>query len=275
MNSDGRTAPGGRIRAQLQYLAPSDDGSAVYHASQAGGAAAAHDGQYRWHEVDIADARGRDLSLDRQGFMLMPHNSAVADFSDDAALADIYEPEIDRLLRAVTGARRVHVFDHTRRAASDNLRRNRTMREPSSVIHNDYTSWSAEKRLAEMLPHEAASLSAQRFAIVNVWRSIAGTVETMPLAFCDSTTLADGDIVEVTRQARDRTGQIQMAYYNPAHRWRYFPHMTPDEVALIKTYDSAVDGRNRFTIHTAFADPASAPDAPPRQSIESRAFLFF
>ena len=63
MNSDGRTAPGGRIRAQLQYLAPSDDGSAVYHASQAGGAAAAHDGQYRWHEVDIADARGRDLSL--------------------------------------------------------------------------------------------------------------------------------------------------------------------------------------------------------------------
>ena len=180
MNSDGRTAPGGRIRAQLQYLAPSDDGSAVYHASQAGGAAAAHDGQYRWHEVDIADARGRDLSLDRQGFMLMPHNSAVADFSDDAALADIYEPEINRLLRAVTGARRVHVFDHTRRAASDNLRRNRTMREPSSVIHNDYTSWSAEKRLAEMLPHEAASLSAQRFAIVNVWRSIAGTVETMP-----------------------------------------------------------------------------------------------
>ena len=275
MNSDGRTALGGRISAKLQYLALSDDGSAVYHASQAGGAAAAHDGQYRWHEVDIADARGRDLSLDRQGFMLMPHNSAVVDFSDDAALADIYEPEINRLLRAVTGAWRVHVFDHTRRAASDNLRRNRTMREPSSVIHNDYTSWSAEKRLAEMLPHEAASLSAQRFAIVNVWRSIAGTVETMPMAFCDSTTLAYGDIVEVTRQARDRTGQIQMAYYNPAHRWGYFPHMTPDEVVLIKTYDSAVDGRNRFTIHTAFADPASAPDAPPRQSIESRAFLFF
>ena len=275
MNSDGRTASGGRIRAQLQYLAPSDDGSAVYHAAQAGGAAAAHDGQYRWHEVDIADARGCDLSLDRQGFMLMPHNSAVTDFSDDAALADIYEPEIDRLLRSVTGARRVHVFDHTRRAASDNLRRNRAVREPSSVIHNDYTSWSAEKRLAEMLAHEAASLSAQRFAIVNVWRSIAGTVETMPLAFCDSTTLADGDIVEVTRQARDRTGQIQMAYYNPAHRWGCFPHMMPDEVALIKTYDSAVDGRNRFTIHTAFADPASAPDAAPRQSIESRAFLFF
>lgn len=275
MNGTSQPVPQGRIRAQLQYLAPGDDGGAVYHASQAGGAAAAHDGQYRWHEVDVADARGRTLSLDREGFMLMPHSSAVTDFRDDAALVVIYEPEIDRLLRAVTGARRVHVFDHTRRAADDSLRRNQTMREPSSVIHNDYTSWSAEKRLAEILPDEAASLSAQRFAIVNVWRSIAGRVETMPLAFCDSTTVAGSDIVEVTRQARDRTGQIQMAYYNPAHRWGYFPHMAPDEVALIKTYDSARDGRNRYTIHTAFADPASAPDTAPRQSIESRAFLFF
>ena len=51
--------------------------------------------------------------------------------------------------------------------------------------------------------------------------------------------------------------------------------MTADEVVLINNYDSALDGWNRFTIHTAFADPSSADDAPPRQSIESRAFLFF
>ena len=51
--------------------------------------------------------------------------------------------------------------------------------------------------------------------------------------------------------------------------------MTADEVALIKTYDSALDGRNRFTIHTAFADPSSVDDALPRPSIESRAVLCF
>ena len=44
---------------------------------------------------------------------------------------------------------------------------------------------------------------------------------------------------------------------------------------LIKTYDSARDGRNRFTIHTAFADPNSSVDAAPRQSLETRCFVFY
>ena len=149
------------------------------------------------------------------------------------------------------------------------------MREPSAVIHNDYTQWSAEKRLCEILPDEAKELMTRRFAIINIWRSIAGRVESHPLAFCDSTSLADGDLVEVTRQAKDRVGQIQMARFNPAHEWYYFPAMEPGEAALIKTYDSATDGRNRFTIHTAFDDPTSPPDAAPRQSIESRCFAFF
>lgn len=126
-----------------------------------------------------------------------------------------------------------------------------------------------------MLPDEADALMERRFAIINIWRSIAGTVETSPLAFCDSTTLGDGDLVEVTRQARDRIGQIQMARFNPAHEWFYFPAMQQNEAALIKTYDSALDGRTRFTIHTAFTDPTSPPDAAPRQSIETRCFAFF
>ena len=83
------------------------------------------------------------------------------------------------------------------------------------------------------------------------------------------------DLVEVTRRAQDRVGQIQMARFNPAHEWVYFPDMEMDEAALIKTYDSATDGRNRFTIHTAFTDPTSKPDAAPRQSIETRCFAFF
>lgn len=266
---------GASVRARLQYLARSDDSSAVYFASQAGSNTAEHDGQYVWQHVTISDARRHPLSLDRQGFALASHETTITDFHDDQVLATTYDAELESLLAAHTGARRVHVFDHTRRAASDSVRRQQTMREPSAVIHNDYTAWSAEKRLAEILPDEAATLMSGRFAIINVWRSITGTVETMPLAFCDSTTLGPDDIVAVTRQAKDRIGQIQMAHFNPAHRWYYFPRMTADEVALIKTYDSAIDGRNRFTIHTAFADPSSADDAPPRQSIESRAFLFF
>jgi len=263
------------IRASLQYLAVGDGGDAVYHASQAGGDAAEHDGQYDHREVEIRNGRDRAFDLDHAGFMLTKHDSAMTDFHDDAAIAATYEDEARELIIRMTGARRVEIFDHTRRAASDGLRRTQTMREPSSVIHNDYTQWSAEKRLRDILPDEADGLMMNRFAIINIWRSIAGTVETNPLAFCDSATLAAGDLVEVTRQAQDRIGQIQMARFNPDHEWFYFPAMEQGEAALIKTYDSAMDGRTRFTIHTAFADPTSPPDAVPRQSIETRCFAFF
>ena len=36
-----------------------------------------------------------------------------------------------------------------------------------------------------------------------------------------------------------------------------------------------IDGRARLSAHTAFDDPTSAPDAPPRRSIEIRAMVFW
>ena len=133
------------IRASLQYLAAADDGGAVYHASQAGGAAAEHDGSYDYRKIEIRNGRDRSFDLDKAGFMLVPHASKLSDFCDDDAIAAIYEDEARALVSRITGARRVVIFDHTRRAASDGLRRAQTMREPSAVIHNDYTQWSAEK----------------------------------------------------------------------------------------------------------------------------------
>jgi hypothetical protein len=51
--------------------------------------------------------------------------------------------------------------------------------------------------------------------------------------------------------------------------------MSRDEALVFKVYDSAKDGRARFTPHTSFNDPQSPAGAPPRQSIEVRAFAFF
>ena len=70
-------------------------------------------------------------------------------------------------------------------------------------------------------------------------------------------------------------GEIYNATFSPKHRWYYFPKMARDEAALIKGYDSATDGRARFTLHTAFDDPTTPDDAAPRQSIEIRSFAFF
>jgi hypothetical protein len=51
--------------------------------------------------------------------------------------------------------------------------------------------------------------------------------------------------------------------------------MRRDEALVFKVYDSAKDGRARFTAHTSFDDPTTPPGAPPRQSIEARALAFF
>ena len=51
--------------------------------------------------------------------------------------------------------------------------------------------------------------------------------------------------------------------------------MRSDEALVFKTFDSAVDGRTRFTLHSSCKDPMAPADAPPRESIETRCMLFF
>ena len=130
------------VTATIQYI--HDDGDrAAYHASEAGGVAATHDGQFDPRQVQINDARGAaaGFDLDGAGFTLVEQTSAVTDFYDDAQLKSIYEAEVIALIKQVTGARRVDVVDHPRRAATDSLRRQAQSREPSSVIHSDNTVW--------------------------------------------------------------------------------------------------------------------------------------
>jgi hypothetical protein len=53
--------------------------------------------------------------------------------------------------------------------------------------------------------------------------------------------------------------------------------MTRDEAILIKNYDSAASQLSvaPYSLHTAFDDPTSPPDAAPRESLETRALVFF
>ncbi len=267
------------VEAPLKYLAD-NEAPTVYIASAGGGDATEHKGNYLMQPVPIYDGRchSEDFSLDREGFLLTDHASAVTDFYDDDEIAKVYETEVKTLVKNLTGATRVEIFDHTRRSSSLEVQKARTIRESASIIHNDYTARSGPKRLRDHFaqnPEEAEKLLSRRFAIVNVWRSIRGTVRNAPLALCDASSVAPEDLVSVTRQARDRVGEIQQALYNPAHRWYYFPQMRQNEALLIKTFDSETDGRARFTIHTSFEDPTAPSDAPPRESIETRCFVFF
>ncbi|MDZ7784350.1 MAG: CmcJ/NvfI family oxidoreductase [Halioglobus sp.] len=263
----------------MKFLADKDS-PLLYVPSKGGGDQTEHLGNFATRTVEIHNAREElpSTSLDREGFMLTRHNSAVQDFYDDSQLDGIYHGEVAELLKDVTGAGHVEVFDDTRRSSSRALQRDRGIREPANIVHNDYTADSGARRLRDFFadrPEGLQQLGQRRFAIINVWRSIAGTVADQPLVMCDATTISDEDLVSVERRAEERTGEIQVALFNPLQRWYYFPDMRSDEVLLFKTFDSAVDGRTRFTLHSSFENPSAPGDAPARESLETRCLVFF
>jgi hypothetical protein len=169
----------------------------------------------------------------------------------------------------------VHVFDHTLRSGDEAEREAKLIREPVLSAHNDYTEWSGPNRVRELLADEADSLLEKRFAIIQVWRAINRPIQSSPLAIADAKSIAPEDLLVAERRYPQRVGQTYRIKYNPGHRWFYFPEMRRDEALVFKVYDSEKDGRARFTPHTSFDDPSTPPGAPPRQSIEARALVFF
>jgi len=227
------------------------------------------------HRMEIRDGRGQDFSLDVNGFEFVRHASRMEDFFDPGQLKAVYYPEVEALVRQVAGAKRVAVFDHTLRSGDEAEREARLVREPVLSAHNDYTDWSGPQRVREILPDEAEILLKRRFAIIQVWRAINQPIRSNPLAIADARSVAAEDLLVAERRYPHRVGQTYRLKHNPGHRWFYFPEMRRDEAIVFKVYDSAKDGRARFTPHTSFVDPATPPGAPPRQSIEARTLAFF
>jgi hypothetical protein len=195
--------------------------------------------------VPIHNARlhAEPFALDREGFRFVRHDTKVADFFDEDEVRRVYYPEMEALVKAESGASRVVVFDHT--------------------------------LVRDLLPDEADDLLRRRFAIVQVWRPIRHPVESFPLAICDARSISPDDFVVNERRYPNRIGQTYAITYNPEHHWYFLPRMRREEALVFKVYDSAKDGRARWSAHTAFDDPTSPPNARPRESIEIRTLAFF
>jgi hypothetical protein len=269
------TAPA-TIEATLNYL--KDTGEAPWTYSGGEGSTEVRSGGEREpHKVAIRNGRlhTNEFALERSGFRFVRHDTAMQDFLDPDEVKRVYYPEMEALIKAESGAKRVVVFDHTLRTADDALREERKIREPVQRVHNDYTEWSGPQRVRDVLPEEAEALLKRRFAIVQTWRPIRHPVETFPLAIADATSLAPDDLVISERRYPNRIGQTYAITYNPGHRWFWFPRQRRNEAIVFKVFDSEKDGRARWTAHTAFDDPTAPPDARPRESIEIRTLAFF
>jgi hypothetical protein len=235
--------------------------------------------QYAAHRVPVWDMRpiASQLSLNNEGFALVSQASTVSDFYDEDEVRSVYYAESIDLLKGATRAKRVIIFDHTLRSREKKTVEPTTgeAREPVLRVHNDYTVRSGPQRVRDLLPDEADELLQQRFSIINVWRPIRGPVKDSPLAIVDALSVAPHDLITAELIYPHRTGEYYLTRFNPRQRWFYAPLMQTHEALLFKCYDSADDGRARFTPHTAFADPSAPLNARPRESIELRALAFY
>ena len=265
------------VATSLTYLVDTGE-KPVSYSAEPGSTPVQRSGRYEERTVTIYNGRPiRDrLSLDREGFVFVDHETQVADFYDEDAVRRVYYPEMERLVKELTGASRVLIFDHTLRAEDEATREEKKVREPVRRVHNDYTEWSGPQRVRDLLPAgEAEALLQHRFAVIQTWRPIRKPVQRAPLAIADARSLAPKDLIATERRYLDRVGEVYHIAFNSDHRWAYFPKMRRNEALVFKTYDSEKDGRARWTAHASFDDPASPPDAPPRESIEVRTLAFF
>ena len=264
----------GSVRAELRYIVDTGERPRTYISPQRSGTPSRRVDSVDIREMPIHDAwpLAGEASLDREGFELHRQPSGVSDFYDDEEVERVHYPEIEGLIRRATGAFRVSIFDYTRRSAGD---KRSGVRDPVRSVHNDYTPKSGPQRVRDLFPDEAEGLLKRRFAVINAWHSIGDRVESHPLAVCDARSIEPKDLIATDLVYEDRVGEVFNLAHNPDHQWFYFPGLERDQTILLKCFDSAEDGRARFTAHTAFEDPESAAGAPPRESIELRALAFF
>ena len=201
------------IRSSVNFAAGTGD-TPVALVAEAGTGPDEHAGNMSVHEIEIHDARpiAESLDLDRQGFVLTHHLTAMRDFYDNEEVQRVYYPEMEALIESATGASKVVVFDHTIRVDDEQKQIRRKVRDSVKRMHNDFTVRSAPQRVRDLLPADEVEARLQkRYASINVWRPIISPVETKPLVICGYDTIADDDLVAAERHYPDgRIGGIYM-----------------------------------------------------------------
>jgi hypothetical protein len=264
------------VTAPLNFLVPMAEKPVAYNYEPPSGKPV-RTGQSVTYRVPIRDARPLvgELSLDKEGFVLLHHKTAATDFYDEEQIKTVYYPECERVMLAATGAARVVTFDHIVRNAAMAAIKGSGIKVPAKRLHNDYTAWSSPKRVRDLMGEEAEELLKHRFAIINLWRPIRGPLLDSPLALCDAQSLEEENLIASDLLYPDRAGETYSITYNPNQRYYYFQRMQHDEAVLIRCFDSAREGPHRFSAHTGFDDPETPANAPPRESIEVRTLVFY
>ena len=222
-------------------------------------------------EVSIEDRSDNrsGTSLDREGFLLLHHPSAVQDFQDVEEIKRVHFPEIRKLLLELTGA---DVVEFPYSTGGYRSTAPGSTQGPAPIPHIDFSTKGANETISRLLPEQLRKV--RRWGIYQAWRCLSpeAPVDT-PLAVLNGQSVRSEDYVPLDTKSNG-VGEYEfvMLRYSPRHRWAYFSQMKQDDVIIFKTYDSDLT-KNFPVAHSAFVDPSLASDAKPRESFEIRAFV--
>ncbi|KAI7202346.1 hypothetical protein D0869_04647 [Hortaea werneckii] len=262
------------------------------------------------YDRTLHNIRGREeeFTTDNSGFAVYNSPAKEKTFTEDTAVREGYYQEVENMLKQkLPGVKKVVIFDHTIR------RRNKdSPRQPVQQVHVDQTPNAAAERVKRHLPaDEVKELLQGRYQIINVWRPIENPASDFPLAVIDWRSTKPSDFIPVDLMYPNRAdsviddddrgkekrpdpltldstegyevkGETLGVRANEGHKFYYMKDMSPEEVMLLKCYDSWGDGEPMGkqglavrTPHTAFIDENTPKDAPGRQSIEVRCLIFY
>ncbi len=253
------------VDAVIRYSEKAADGGTIFE-----------NGKYTFemedHPMRVHNARLADISFEKNGFTLVRQKTNV-DLTDQAAAQEYYYPEVEALVKKLTGATDVIAFMGILRGGEQNAGGG-----PALSAHVDFTEYGLRSALERFAPARFEGTKGKRLVNINVWRPLK-TVERSPLAVCDKSSVDRSDFLRINFGNATQTGAVREpagfnCAFNPKHLWYYYPHMEPDEVLVFKLFDTG-ETDWKMTAHTAFDDPTSAPDAPPRISYEIRTVAVF
>lgn len=236
------------------------------------------------HQVVFQDLRNASEppAIEREGFILLEHRSEVTDFGSRSQLETIYLPEIERVVRQMTGSSRVFASGLIHLRSSKHARKYDPDIEadgPALLVHTDMTDRSVRvKAQVALRRHGVEEMPKGRLAVYNSWRSLTPPPQDYLLGLCDLRTVKEEDLVRANAYGESGAPDWKVEYYvarrDPGHRWCYFSDMKPDELLMFQQYDSDGPGPSSCP-HTSFRDPDFPPGTKPRLSIEAAAYVFF
>ena len=286
------------VDTEITYLTP---GSFINRRYAAPGVEV-NTGTYQPYPVKIGDARPtkEQFTLDSHGFVLAEHKSAVKDFFNNDEVGDVYQKEVEDIVKRLSGADLVVLQGWMVRTSGDLSKRQQKkvvgyahqggVQPPASEAHVDFTPDSAESRAKDLFqrtyPNEKPY---KRFMATSLWRTFSPPPQDWPLAICDGSSVSREEeatnVLVIVDEIPDREAMLvdlpnekdlpaaTIFRHSPKHRWWYYSKMNRDEVILLKFYDSD-HSRAWRAPHTAFHDP-SFPNARVRESIEVRTIAYF